>query len=96
MQDDAIDKNLIKSIANYYKNVVSGDATTFENSLIDYFKLHYKDLSEDKYKTFLYKFSCEGAENIEEGDLFKIARRFEINTDKFKIKFVYMFFINNV
>lgn len=87
VENDTVDKNLIKSLASYYGNAVLGETSAFESSLIDYFKLHYKDIIEDKNHSFLYKFSDEGNETIEEGDLFKIARNFDINTKVFENHF---------
>lgn len=59
-----------------------GETYEFENSLIDYFKNHYKEITGEKYSEFLSKFS-----NIsEEGDLFKIARQYSIDTKCFDDK----------
>lgn len=82
-----IDKNLIKRLANYYSNVVSEQTIEFENTLVEYFSKNYKELISDKSSEFLQKFSQEGTENVEEGDLFKIARHLKIDTTPFKNNF---------
>ena len=92
---DSIDKNLLKSLASYYGNVVSGNTLEFESSLVEYFKLHYKDIIEDKNGDFLYKFSDKGNETIEEGDLFKIARSFDIDVNLFENHFGHNLFIKD-
>lgn len=80
--NENIDKNLIKALAGYYSNMALGDTYEFENSLIDYFKNHYKEITGNKYNEFLIKFS-----NIsEEGDLYKIARQYSIDTKSFENK----------
>lgn len=83
----AIDKNLLKGLASYYGNAVLGETSEFESALVEYFKAHYKDIIEDKACDFLYKFSDEGSENVEEGDLFKIARSFDIDLKHFENHF---------
>ena len=82
-----VDKNLLKALASYYGNAILGETFEFENSLIDYFKEHYKEIMGDHYKDFLIKFSEGGSENTEEGDLFKIARQFVIDTTSFEDHF---------
>lgn len=77
-----IDKNLIKALASYYSNMALGETYEFENSLIDYFKNHYKEITGNNYCEFLSKFS-----NISEGgDLFKISRQYSIDTKCFEDK----------
>lgn len=70
-----IDKNLIKALAEFFSKDVLDNKLEFEDYLIVYFKEHYRDIINSN-STFLYDFS-NSSENYE-GDLFKIARYFEI------------------
>lgn len=88
--NDDIDKNLLKNLASFYGSAVSGDTTEFESCLVEYFRIHYKDIVKDDGHSFLYKFtnlSEENQNNLEEGDLFKIARQFEIEPTTFENHF---------
>lgn len=84
INSEEIDKNLIKALAHYYGNAIIGDVSDFENSLVEYFKTNYKELTGDKSSDFLTKFSQNASEGKTEGDLFKVARHFEIDTEPFK------------
>ena len=79
--------NLIKSLSHFYGNAVIGDTMEFENALVEYFKTNYKELTGDKSSNFLKKFSQSVSENVEEGDLFKVARQFDIDIEPFKNNF---------
>lgn len=85
--DIAYDKDLLKALAKFYTKKVLGENEEFENSLFEYFKIHYDELMGNKYKEFLVKFSDEGSETTEEGDLFKIARQFIIDDTPFENNF---------
>ena len=82
-----VDKNLIKRLAKFYGDSVLGDTTEFENTLIEYFKNNYKELTGNKTSEFLYNLSQEGTENLEDGNLFKIAKQFNIDITPFKNNF---------
>lgn len=85
--NETLDKNLLKALASFYGNAVSGNTTEFENYLVDYFKEHFKDISETGYNDFIYNFSKASSEDLDNtkcGDLFKIARKFEIDTSNFE------------
>lgn len=82
-----IDKELLKALSSYYGNAVLEDTVEFELALLEYFKVHYKDLISDNSYNFLTLFSQKGSQDVEEGDLFKIARQFEIDTEVFAENF---------
>lgn len=79
---DNIDKNLVRSLASFYGKAVGIVNLEFENYLQDYFKAHYQVLISDKSQEFLTDFSRCSDDNYE-GDLFKIARQFDIDTSVF-------------
>lgn len=81
---EEIDKNLVKALSSFYSNNVLNNKFEFEGYLTDYFKKHYKDITGSHSDTFFNNFvkhsqNNEGL-NFEEGDLFKIAKFYEIDT----------------
>lgn len=74
---DSIDKNLVKALAAFYGNVVTGDTTEFESYLQEYFKTNYSEITGNNYQEFLSNFSKE------DGELYKIAKFFRIDTGVF-------------
>ena len=83
---DNIDKNLIKALANFYSKVATcGNIVEFENYLIDYFKTNYDEVIGDNSQNFLANFvaTSNNTDSLKEGDLYKIARYYQINTQAF-------------
>lgn len=74
---DATNKNLVKALAKFYGDAVIGDTTEFETYLQEYFKTNYSKITGNNSGEFLSNFSKE------EGDLFKIAKFFRIDTEVF-------------
>lgn len=88
-EGDTYDKNLVRALASFYGNAAGGDTFEFENSLTDYFKTNYKELTQNADSDFLYKFSnsLDDENGLGEGDLFKIAKQFGIDTSSFNNHF---------
>lgn len=83
----SIDKNLIKALASFYSNNVIDNKAEFEDYLVGYFKNHYRELIDNDSSKFLHdfsKFSSNDDNSFEEGDLFKIARFFNIDSTFFE------------
>lgn len=84
---DSVDKDLLKALASFYGNAVLSDTVDFEAYLVDYFKPYYEDLIGEKSHDFLVNFSRStlnaDSKLNESGDLFKIARHFDIDTSVF-------------
>ncbi|MCI8621916.1 MAG: hypothetical protein HFJ50_09805 [Clostridia bacterium] len=84
------DKNLIKALAEFYGNQINENTSDFENFLIHYFKDNYLELIQDNDEKFLFKFSNKADDNsisYENGDLFKIAEQFDIDSSVFDNNF---------
>lgn len=86
--DENIDKNLIKSLANFYVTSIGNNNVEFEDYLEEYFKEHYFELTGSNSTEFLSNFAKnfkdDETDNVENGDLFKIAKFFEINPSSFE------------
>lgn len=78
---DSVDKNLVKALAKFYGDAVIGDTTEFEAYLQEYFKTNYSKITGNDYQEVLSSFSKE------DGDLFKIAKFFRIDTAVFGASF---------
>lgn len=89
-ENDAYDKNLVRSLASFYGNAIQGDTFEFEHCLTDYFKTNFKEITHNANSNFFFKFSDisdENADNLKEGDLFKIAKQFGIDASNFENHF---------
>lgn len=77
---------MIRALAEFYGNAVPEDTTNFENCLVQYFRDNYGKIIQDNDEKFLFSFSDktdDGSNIISEGDLFKLARYFNIDTSVF-------------
>ena len=69
--NDGVDKNLVRALAEFYGNSVNYDTIDFENCLVHYFKDNYNQILQNGNVQFL-------EENIS-----KIAKQFDIDTSVF-------------
>lgn len=81
VSQEATNKNLVKALAKFYGGAVIGDTSEFEAYLQEYFKTNYSEITGNGYQEFLADFSKEN------GDLFKIAKFFRIDTEVFGVGF---------
>ncbi len=82
--DENIDKNLVKSLASFYTTNICDSNIEFEDYLEGYFKEHYFELTGSNSTKFLSNFAKNSnngeTANVEQGDLFKIAKFFNVDT----------------
>jgi len=83
-----VDKNLIKALANFYSKDVLDNKLEFEDYLNSYFKKNYNKLINNSFSKFLDDFTKFPNDNnvsdFDSGDLFKIAKFFEIDDKYFE------------
>lgn len=75
VDNDSIDKNLIRALAEFYGHAISDDTTDFENCLVHYFKDNYNEIIQNGNVKFLSENIC------------KIAKQFDVDTSLFDNQF---------